>query len=137
MNTTTHRGGCHCGAVRFQVDADLAQGATRCNCSVCTKIGATARLVKPGAFVLLAGEESLTAYEWGPKISRRYFCKRCGIHCFARGHLPEVGGDYVSVNFNCLDDVDPNALAVVHWDGRHDNWEAGPRPAPWPIAARA
>ena len=130
-----HHGSCHCGAVRFEVACALGDGGTRCNCSVCTKIGATARLVKPEAFTLLAGEESLSAYEWGPKISRRMFCKRCGVHCFGRGHLAEVGGDYVSVNLNCLDDADPGALAVVYWDGRHDNWEAGPRPTPWPIHA--
>jgi hypothetical protein len=37
------------------------------------------------------------------------------------------------VNLNCLDDADPNALKVAHWDGRHDNWQAGPRDAPWPM----
>jgi hypothetical protein len=135
--TRKHRGGCHCGAVRFEVEADLGEGAGRCNCSVCTKIAATARLVKPAAFALLAGEDSLSSYEWGAKISRRFFCKGCGVHCFGRGFLEEVGGDYVSVNFNCLDDVDPNELAIVYWDGRHNNWEAGPRPTPWPIAAPA
>jgi hypothetical protein len=43
----------------------------------------------------------------------------------------------VSVNVNCLDDVDPWQLSITYWDGRHDNWEAGPRPAPWPISASA
>jgi hypothetical protein len=131
----TYTGGCHCGAVRFQVEADLGQGASRCNCSVCTKIAPTALVMKPAAFTLLAGEESLATYEWGPKISRRFFCKHCGVHCFGRGFLAEVGGDFASVNLNCLDDVDPNQLPVIYWDGRHNNWEAGPRSTPWPIAA--
>jgi hypothetical protein len=137
MDTNTsknkHRGSCHCGAVRFEVEADLGEGATRCNCSVCTRTAVTARLVKPNAFTLLAGDDSLSTYEWGPKLSRRFFCKHCGIHCFGRGHLEEVGGDYVQFNVNCLEDVDPNQLRIVYWDGRHNNWEAGPRPAPWPI----
>jgi hypothetical protein len=128
-----HTGGCHCGAVRFAVEADLAEGAGRCNCSVCTKIAATAKIVKPNAFELLSGEESLGVYEWGAKISKRFFCKHCGIHCFGRGHLEEIGGDYVSVNLNCLDDVDPSAVSVIYWDGRHNNWEAGPRATPWPV----
>jgi hypothetical protein len=132
-----HKGSCHCGAVRFQVTLDLAAGATRCNCSVCTKIAATSAIVKPAAFELLSSEESLGAYEWGAKISRRFFCKECGIHCFARGHLAEVGGDYVSANLNCLDGVDPHGLKVVFWDGRHDNWGAGPRATPWPISMAA
>jgi hypothetical protein len=63
-------------------------------------------------------------------------CKTCGITCFSRGHLAEVGGDYVSVNLDSLDDVDPADVKVVHWDGRHDNWHAGPRDTPWPTAPR-
>jgi hypothetical protein len=131
------RGGCHCGAVRFEVAADPSEGATRCNCSVCTKIAASARVVKPAAFRLVAGEAQLSTYEWGAKISKRFFCSCCGVHCFGRGYLEEVGGDYVSVNFNCLDDVDPSAIPLVYWDGRHNNWQAGPRPTPWPIRTAA
>jgi hypothetical protein len=134
---STLLGSCHCGAVRFQVLADPREPASRCNCSVCTKVAMTGRIVKPSDFTLLAGEESLGSYEWGAKISTRFFCRHCGIHCFGRGHLAEVGGDFVSVNFNCIDGLDPSALEIVHWDGRHDNWEAGPRSTPWPIAASA
>jgi len=142
MTTTTdkassgsakHRGSCHCGSVRFEVDIDLSKGAARCNCSVCTKISGTNAIVKPEAFVLLAGEDSLSQYEWGGRTGQRYFCKHCGVHCFGRGNLDVLGGPYVSVSCNCLDDVDVNTLPVVHWDGRHNNWAAGPRPAPWPV----
>jgi hypothetical protein len=129
-----HTGSCHCGAVRFEVEADLREGAARCNCSVCTKISMTGRIVKPSAFTLVAGEDSLSTYEWGAKISKRFFCKHCGIHCFGRGHLAEVGGDFVSVNLNCIDGLDPSLLDLVYWDGRHNNWEAGPSRTPWPIA---
>lgn len=132
-SSQTYRGSCHCGAVRFEVEADLGRPAGRCNCSICTRIAATGGIVKPDAFRLVHGDESLATYEWGAKISTRFFCKRCGIHCFARGHLAELGGDYVSVNYNCLEDVDVGQLAVVYWDGRHENWEAGPRSRPWPI----
>jgi len=55
------------------------------------------------------------------------------VHCFGRGYLAEVGGDFVSVNYNCLDDVDPASLDITYWDGRHNNWYAGTRPAPWPV----
>lgn len=137
IGTAKHTGGCHCGAVRFEVAANFDEPASRCNCSICTKISMTGRIVKPSAFKLLAGEEALSVYEWGAKISRRYFCKHCGIHCFGKGHLAEVGGDYASVNVNCLDEVDPNMVPLVHWDGRHNNWEAGPRSTAWPISSNA
>ncbi len=90
--------------------------------------------MKLADFKLTRGEESLSTYEWGGRISRRHFCKRCGVYCFAKGHLEVLGGDFVSVNLNCLDDADPNALKVGHFDGRHDNWRAGMRERPWPIA---
>ena len=128
------QGGCHCARVRFEVEVDLRSPASRCNCSICTKSAVTSYIVKPGAFRTLAGEDSLGEYEWGGKISKRYFCSHCGIHVFGRGHLAEVGGDYVSINANCLDEVDPNVLDVIYWDGRHNNWQGGPRKQPWPIA---
>jgi hypothetical protein len=131
-----HAGSCHCGAVKYEVMVD-ATSASRCNCSICSKVGALGSIVKPEAFTLLAGDADLDRYEWGARISKRFFCKRCGVHCFARGHLTELGGDYVSVNFQTLDDVDPGSVRVSHWDGRHDNWYAGTRPQPWPIFTEA
>jgi hypothetical protein len=134
MTLTRHPGSCHCGAVRFEVEVDPST-ATRCNCTICTKIGAPTAIVKPSAFTLSAGESELSSYEWGGKTAQRYFCKHCGVHCFARGFLEQVGGDYVAINLNTLDELDPSELSPAHWDGRHNNWQAGPRAAPWPIKA--
>jgi hypothetical protein len=127
-----HKGSCHCGAVKFEVRIDATSGS-RCNCTVCNKVGALSAIVKPEAFRLLSGEPSLSFYEWGGKTAKRYFCKSCGVTCFSRGHLEQVGGDYVSVNFNALDDVDPADVKVTYWDGRHNNWQGGARDTPWPI----
>lgn len=88
---TTYRGSCHCGAIRFEVSTDLAGGATRCNCTVCTKIGGLGIIVAPDALRILSPEADLGVYEWGGKVARRYFCKQCGIHTFSRGSLPQLG----------------------------------------------
>ena len=135
MSVKTYKGRCHCGRVQFEADIDLRAGTGRCNCSICTKVAQLGGIVKPEAFQLLSSEEDLSSYEWGGRTARRYFCKRCGIHCFARGNLAELGGAYVSVNYNCLDGVELGDLSVHYWDGRHNNWAAGPRPAAWPILA--
>lgn len=142
-NTETNRttdvaryaGSCHCGAVRFEAELDLVAGAGRCNCSICTKMGTTGAICKPEVFTLLSGEGHCSEYVWGGKVSKRFFCKHCGIHCFARGHLAELGGDYVAINVNALDRVDPSSLTLSYWDGRHDNWDAGPQATPWPVFA--
>jgi hypothetical protein len=135
MSTNTKRyvGTCHCGAVKFAVNIDLDEGGSRCNCSICTKLNAFSRLMKPEAFELIAGESETSSYEWGHRVSRRHFCKHCGVSCFARGHLPEVGGDFVAINLSCLDGVELRDLKVAYWDGRHENWDAGARDTPWPM----
>lgn len=130
---TTHSGSCHCGAVRYEVDVELNGRATKCNCSICMKLGTTGTNVKPSQFRLLAGEGSLTQYSRNP-VARRSFCSVCGTHCFSRGDIPELGGAFVGLNVNTFDDVDVGLLAISHWDGRHDNWHAGLRPTPWPVS---
>ena len=47
--------------------------------------------------------------------------------------MPQLGGAYVSVNYNCLDGIELGGLNVIYWDGRHNNWHAGPRDRPWGI----
>ena len=121
-----HVGSCHCGAVRFEATLDATAGS-RCNCTVCTKSGTLTTIVKPDAFTLLTDPDALAMYEWGGKTARRYSCKLCSVMCFARGYLEQVGGDYVSINLLALDDVEIGEIKVSHWDGRHNNWEAGLR----------
>lgn len=126
-----HTGSCHCGAVRFAAEVDIAVG-NRCNCRPCTKYGATTSIVKPAAFTLLSDETAMFGH--GNEYGQRMFCRTCGVFCFSRGHLEQVGGDYVSVNLHCIDGIDPATMTLAYWDGRHDNWQAGTRPTPWPVA---
>jgi hypothetical protein len=125
---STHTGSCHCQAIQFTATVDVTK-VSRCNCTVCTKLGTLGCLTKPAKVELTKGEPAL----YPNSIGARYFCATCGTHLFLRGDLPEMGGPFASVNVQALDDVDPYVLSPVHWDGRHDNWEAGPRPAPYPI----
>jgi len=134
MTTSKHHGSCLCGDVQFEVEVDLAKGS-RCNCTICTKLGAVGSIVKPGAFTLLSAESTLASFTRTPEIGRRFFCARCHIYCFGKGHLEMLGGDFVSVNLSCVDGFDVSRATLIHWDGRHDNWSAGPRPAPWPVTA--
>jgi hypothetical protein len=133
MDMTKHTGSCHCGAVRFEAEVDLAAGVTRCNCTICTKTAWLAARMKPEQFRLLAGEEALGSYEWGGKVAKRHFCTKCGVYLYGKGYLEVLGGAFVSINVNALDGVEVNHLPVKHWDGRHNNWQAGMRDEPWAI----
>jgi hypothetical protein len=126
-----HTGSCHCGQVRFEVECDPSAGATRCNCSVCNKLNSTGLRATMGTLKVLAGESALTAYK--TSSASRFFCSHCGCHLYGAGYVAEIGGEFLSVNVQALDDVDPSTLTIGYFDGRHDNWQAGLRPAPWPI----
>jgi len=128
-----YAGGCHCGAVRYQAELDLGTSVSRCNCSMCTKTSASNVVVKPSAFRLVSGADSLVDYQREGNPNHFPFCKVCGIHAFGLGHLEEIGGDYYAVNVVTLDDVEPATLTFIYWDGRHNNWDAGPRTEPWPV----
>ncbi len=116
----TYRGSCHCGAVKFEVDADLSE-VTRCTCSMCSKKGGLFCYVPPDQFRQLQGEDDLTVYRFNTELAKHIFCKHCGIHAF--GH-PRSNPEIYLVNVRCLDDFDleTEEYEIKLFDGL--NWEA-------------
>jgi hypothetical protein len=125
MSTKTFHGSCHCGRVTFEADIDLSQGTGKCNCSICWKVRNWSTNVKPDAFRLLTGEDSLGDYQFNTKQGHHQFCKHCGVQVFGHGDIPEIGGAYVSIKLAALDDLDPAELVaapVKLFDGRNNAW---------------
>lgn len=109
-------GGCHCGAVRYEVETDLTR-LVSCNCSICAKTGSILTFVPDSKFSLKSGEDALTDYTFNKHVIHHLFCSTCGIRSFARGKGPD-GTPMIAVNVRCLDDVDVFALKPVEYDGK-------------------
>ena len=110
---TVHEGACHCGAVRFQVDFDIAQ-LTTCDCSICVKRNAVMTKVPEDALTITSGEEALTLYEWNTRRAKHYFCSRCGIYVF---HRKRAAPDHFGVNIFCLEGFDVASVPVRAMEG--------------------
>ncbi|HEY5657669.1 MAG TPA: GFA family protein [Myxococcota bacterium] len=113
----TYRGGCHCGAVQYEVDGEIADLSV-CNCSICSKTAYIHWQVPPESFRLLTPEEAIETYEFGTRTAKHWFCRTCGISSFRRSRTrPEC----IDVNVRCLQGVDAERFETSRFDGR--NWE--------------
>lgn len=134
MPMKTYSGSCHCGAVRFQVELDIAEGTVKCNCTGCTKARSWLIMTPASRFRLVDGEDAQAEYQWTPpgraKPTVQYhFCKICGIRTPGRGELEAMGGAFYAVQVPLLDGVDPDELAAApirYVDGRHDRFDRQP-----------
>ncbi|MCP6762371.1 MAG: GFA family protein [Fischerella sp. CENA71] len=115
--SATYQGGCHCGAVRFQVIVDRHK-VDDCNCSICRKKGFLHLIVPQDKFTLLQGDDVLTTYTFNTGVAQHKFCRICGIHSF---YIPRSHPDSIDVNIRCLDDDVVTKFEIVPFDGA--NWE--------------
>ena len=76
------RGSCLCGAVRLNVDAELA-GGDACHCSQCRKHSGHyfASTDVPKAALAIESEDALAWYHSSERV-RRGFCQTCGSSLF-------------------------------------------------------
>lgn len=126
----TYAGSCHCGAIRFEADIDLAAGTAKCNCTFCTKARAWKAFVKPAQFRLFSGKDQAKGYHKHPQAPTKYFCAECGMWTHEFGSADYLGGDFVGIFLASLDDVDPQdliAAPVRYADGRNNNWAHAPK----------
>lgn len=105
----TYRGSCHCGRVKFEVDADLDHVRV-CDCSICRRRGALNHRVQPDCFRPLTPLEDLALYTFHTHTARDYFCPTCGIQPFRR---PRTDPGVWTINVRCLEDVDLDAIPIT------------------------
>jgi hypothetical protein len=115
---TTHSGGCHCGAVLFEIEAPAEIEAVRCNCSICAMSGFLHLFVSRKNFRLLKGDDAITTYTFNSGVAQHYFCKHCGVKSY---YLPRSHPDGLSVNVNCIKPESIDKIEEIAFDGQ--NWE--------------
>jgi hypothetical protein len=109
----THRGGCHCGAVAFEVDAPARLTVSECNCSICRMSGFLHLIVPRNRLRLLRGADALTDYRFNTGTAQHLFCRRCGVKSF---YVPRSNPDGYSVNLRCLDRATVTEVTVEPFD---------------------
>ncbi len=114
----THSGGCHCGRVRFEVQASAEIEVMDCNCSICAKTGYLHLIVPGERFRLLGDRAALTSYQFNSGTARHLFCSVCGIKSF---YVPHSHPDGYSVNARCLDPGTVSGVRTIACNGR--DWE--------------
>ena len=107
------RGGCLCGAVRYEVTAPFRR-ANLCHCSRCRKhsgsVGLVQGRVPREGFTLTAGKDAITVFRPEDQGMVKAFCRHCGSSLFG-GTWPD--GPEVSIRFGTLDD-DPGIRPQYH-----------------------
>lgn len=115
---TVHKGGCHCGRVRFEVEAPDDIEADQCNCSICRMSGFLHLIVPKADFRLLRGADDIETYTFNTGVAQHYFCRHCGVKSF---YVPRSHPAGISVNTNCLDPDTIRSLTVTPFNGQA--WE--------------
>ena len=113
------KGGCHCGAVRFEANLPDAFEVEDCNCSICAMSGNIHVIVPATNFRLIQGQDHLSEYTFNTGGARHLFCSRCGIKSF---YVPRSNPDGYAVTWRCLDNWHELDVTIHAFDGR--NWEA-------------
>jgi len=114
----THRGSCHCGAVKWEALAPAEVTALTCNCSICNKKQNTHVIVPASRFKLLQGQDNLTTYTFNTRRAKHTFCKTCGVQSF---YSPRSNPDGIGIMPHCVDGDTLTKVTIRHVDGT--NWE--------------
>ncbi|KAN0096900.1 Mss4-like protein [Hyaloscypha variabilis] len=147
-STKAYTGGCHCGFVRYSIDLNPTDAiGGKCNCSSCLSRGILIFEVLPPSSFKLHSPPSLDDSRLGkysPKGEEGsfffYFCKTCGVNvCYQARHKPDNGEPkWLRLNALSLDPdqgLDFTKFKMEYWDGKNNNWKAGPSDVPYPGGA--
>jgi hypothetical protein len=118
-----HTGGCLCGAIRYAVDAPLAE-LRACHCTDCQRAsgahGAVVAFVRAENFKIVRGTPKRFAKQADSgRTLLRYFCGECGSSLYShRETTPEV----IGVRAGTLDDPSGLRITAHIWTDSAPSW---------------
>lgn len=112
----SHKGSCHCGQIRFEVEGDFDK-VIECNCSHCSRKGYLLWFVPRTQVRLHTPEKAYSTYTFNRHLIKHHFCSKCGCAPFGFGVAPD-GTETAAVNVRCLEDVELGSIKREFVDGR-------------------
>ncbi len=112
-----YQGGCHCGGLAFELEAEAITEAIDCNCSMCRRRGGLLAFFPRAALTLSTPEADYRTYRFNKEHLAHHFCPTCGIAPFSEGVDPRSGAEMAAVNLRCVPGIDLSALKVTPVDG--------------------
>jgi hypothetical protein len=113
-----HKGGCHCGNIRYEISAPATLEVLQCNCSMCSKAAYLHLIIPNKQFSLLQGSENLIEYTFNTGTAKHLFCSKCGIKSF---YIPRSHPNGISVNARCIEPETIAEMKITEFNGM--DWE--------------
>ena len=111
----THKGSCHCGQIKFEVEGTF-DTAMECNCSHCSRKGYLLWFVPRTQFTLKSPESAVAIYTFNKHAIKHHFCPKCGCAPFGLG--ASRGTEMAAINVRCLEGVELASIKRQFVDGR-------------------
>ena len=119
MSTHTLKGGCQCGAVRYEISGEPITTAV-CHCTTCRRANGA-----PVVAWTMFAEDQVVFTEAKPKLYRpnnevaRGFCADCGTPVsFQADYIPGL----IDITVGSLDDPESVSPAMHYWHSKHLGW---------------
>lgn len=104
-------GQCHCGNIEYRFFSPVPKlelPLKGCDCSFCTKQGATYTAHPQGKLsVVVKDKEQVSFYRFGVEAADVFLCRRCGVFPFVVGEIDRQ--QYAILNANSI-----NGLHIEH-----------------------